>query len=260
MELKQNIKNILKKSLNIDDKSSRTEFLVFHLFYTILFSTILLGLNIGIFGSASELVGASMSFMIILLVIFSICIQLRRLEDIGLSGYYCFILMVPLVQFIYYISLFLIPSNYVEKKIIKRPYDSEYIPPTKGQYIFTWLIFAFLNYIISFAVTPNSPKISEGQNPFSYIIAFDGIIGNFILFISFILIYNSQKNLNVKKVLPWLILIILGSNIKFFEELKKLGVNLEFYLKEIVVLMIFSFITILAIYLYYRKNPKRWHD
>ena len=98
----------LKNYATFNGRATRTEYWMYYLFYMIIYFVIL---GIDIAGAAMEnealsLIGAVLIFLFILgLFIPTWAICFRRLHDVGKSGWYIFVNLIPIVGGIWFLVL-----------------------------------------------------------------------------------------------------------------------------------------------------------
>lgn len=108
------IKSVLvDKYASISGRANRTEFWIWQLFMAVL--NIILGvlsLALSSIGEGAVYVGGVLSVIVgLALLIPSICVTVRRLHDTGRGGGWCFIVLIPLVGWIWYLVLMLLPGE-----------------------------------------------------------------------------------------------------------------------------------------------------
>jgi uncharacterized membrane protein YhaH (DUF805 family) len=105
----------MKNSLKINEskspiygRSNRKHFLYFHLIYLIL------GF---IFSYLAQNFGHGLIVLyFIAFIIGKFFITIRRIRDIGISGWFYLLIFIPILGGLFYLSLFFIPTDYFKKE------------------------------------------------------------------------------------------------------------------------------------------------
>jgi uncharacterized membrane protein YhaH (DUF805 family) len=110
--------SVLKKYATFSGRSQRAEYWYFVLFNIII--TIVLGIISAVIGDDSSILGILYSLAVL---IPGIAVSVRRLHDVGKSGWMLLITLIPLIGAIWLFVLMVIDSN---------PSDNKYGPNPKG--------------------------------------------------------------------------------------------------------------------------------
>lgn len=108
------IKSVLvDKYASISGRANRTEFWVWQLFNLVLNIVLgVLSLALSSIGEGAVYVGGVLSVIVgLALLIPNICVAVRRLHDTGRGGGWWFIIFVPLVGWIWFLVLMLLPGE-----------------------------------------------------------------------------------------------------------------------------------------------------
>ncbi len=114
---------VLKKYAEFSGRARRTEYWMFVLF-NIIFSIVAIILD-NVLGTAIESVGYGLFYILYLLAVLlpSLAVTVRRLHDIGKSGGWIFIALIPLIGSIWLLVLLATDSQ---------PGENQYGPNPKG--------------------------------------------------------------------------------------------------------------------------------
>ncbi len=105
MDIKQAVKTVLANYANFQGRSGRPEYWWWVLAYLVAYIAVyLLG---GIVGAGEILA----SIVAIALLVPNVAVSVRRFHDIGKSGWWCLLFLVPIVNIIAWLFLFTKPSD-----------------------------------------------------------------------------------------------------------------------------------------------------
>lgn len=98
MSFKESIVNVFQNYANFSGRARRSEYWYFTLFI-FLVSAVLSGLNAAVFGTDAQmtLFTVIQSLFSLATLIPSIAVTVRRLHDIGKSGWFYFLILIPVV-------------------------------------------------------------------------------------------------------------------------------------------------------------------
>ena len=114
---------VLQNYINFSGRAQRAEYWYFYLFNTLIaVGVILIDISIGTY-NADAGTGLLHSMYVLCILLPSIAVAVRRLHDIGKSGWMLLILLIPLIGFIWLIILLVKDSE---------PGDNQYGPNPKG--------------------------------------------------------------------------------------------------------------------------------
>ena len=98
MSFKESIVNVFQNYANFSGRARRSEYWYFTLFI-FLVSAVLSGLNAAVFGTDAQMTIFTViqSLFSLATLIPSIAVTVRRLHDIGKSGWFYFLILIPVV-------------------------------------------------------------------------------------------------------------------------------------------------------------------
>ena len=98
MSFKESIVNVFQNYANFSGRARRSEYWYFTLFI-FLVSAVLSGLNAAVFGTDAQMTIFTViqSLFALATLIPSIAVTVRRLHDIGKSGWFYFLILIPVV-------------------------------------------------------------------------------------------------------------------------------------------------------------------
>ena len=98
MSFKESIVNVFQNYANFSGRARRSEYWYFTLFI-FLVSAVLSGLNAAVFGTDAQMTIFTIiqSLFSLATLIPSIAVTVRRLHDIGKSGWFYFLILIPVV-------------------------------------------------------------------------------------------------------------------------------------------------------------------
>lgn len=115
--------NAIRKYANFKGRASRSEFWYFLLF-NLIFSVLAVTLDQVI--GTTIIDGVDYGWIYLFYVLFSIlpglAVSIRRLHDVGKSGWFYFIILIPLIGPIWLIILFCTQSDYADNKFGPNPH------------------------------------------------------------------------------------------------------------------------------------------
>lgn len=104
MDIKQAVKTVLANYANFEGRSGRAEYWWWALAFTVAYAAVyILG---GILGTGILLA----QLFAVALLIPSIAVAVRRLHDVGLSGWWCLLAFAPIANLVFWLIFFTKPS------------------------------------------------------------------------------------------------------------------------------------------------------
>jgi uncharacterized membrane protein YhaH (DUF805 family) len=190
----------IRNYANFDDRASRTEYWMYGLFnlmFGIFFFCLDLSLKINFDG---HLVGPFYILFFLFSIIPSLSIAVRRLHDVGKSGSYLFLALIPFVG-LYVIVLYCTQSEDDENDYGEKPVNSDIADfiqdeKTSTTILVCYLVWIFLSKIIWTFIVSSSDKFYE--NP---IYKYFNLFSNFIWMFLPILLSLSVRNYKWKIIL-----------------------------------------------------------
>ena len=216
----------IRNYANFEDRASRTEywmFVLFNLMFALFFFCLDLLLKINFEG---HLVGPLYILYFLFSIIPSLSIAVRRLHDVGKSGSYLFLALIPLAG-LYLIALYCTESEDEENVYGDKPVNSdiaEFIQDSKTSttILISYLLWIFLSKIIWSMIIGSSERFYE--NPFyKYFNVFSNLIWMFLpIFLSL-----SVRNHKWKIIL--LICSVGYMLFEFYEFVKAIATNSSYF-------------------------------
>lgn len=207
----------IRNYANFEDRASRTEYWMFGLFnlmFAIFFFCIDLSFKINFEG---HLIGPLYILYFLFSIIPSLSIAVRRLHDVGKSGSYLFLALIPLAG-LYLIALYCKESEDEENDYGDKPLNSdiaEFIQDdkTSSTILISYLLWIFLSKIIWTLIMSSSIKFYENPT-YKYFNLFSNCLWMFLP----IILSLSVKNYKWKIIL--LVCSALYMIYSFFEFVK----------------------------------------
>lgn len=190
----------IRNYANFDDRASRTEYWMFCLFnltFAIFFFCIDLSFKINFDG---HLIGPFYILYLLFSFIPGLAVAVRRLHDVGKSGSYLFLALIPLVG-LYIIALYCTESEDEENDYGDKPVNSdisEFIldSKTSSTILISFLLWIFTSKIIWTFIVSSSERFYE--NP---IYKYFNLLSNFIWMFIPIILSLSVRNYKWKIIL-----------------------------------------------------------
>lgn len=209
----------LRNFNNFDGRSSRTEYWMFGLFnimFAILFFCIDIYFKINF---ERQLFGPCYIIYALFSFLPSLALAIRRLHDVGKSGSYLFLALIPLVG-LYILALFCTKSEDEENDYGEKPVNSDIADfiqddKTSTTILICYLLWIFLSKVIWSFIVNSSERFYE--NPFY---KYFNIFSNFIWMFLPIIVSLSVRNYRWKIIL--LICSVLYMIYAFYEFIKAL--------------------------------------
>lgn len=105
MDIQQSVKTVLGNYANFEGRSGRSEYWWWVLAYMIAYAAVyIVGGIVGLGRPLAAILGLA-------LLIPNITVSVRRFHDIGKSGWWCLIFLIPLVNIVAWIYFFIKPSE-----------------------------------------------------------------------------------------------------------------------------------------------------
>lgn len=114
MMIIENYKNVLSKYAQFEGKATRSEYWYFVLANLII--AIILGIISGIIGDETGILSLIYGLIVFLP---TLAVAVRRLHDIGKSGWWWFINIVPIIGSIWFLILMVMPSKSTKAPSLK---------------------------------------------------------------------------------------------------------------------------------------------
>ena len=99
MTMMQAVRSAFQNYFNFKDRSRRSEYWYFTLFL-FLTGIVLSFVDIGVLGYAPEEIGPLSALLSLLTIIPGLAVSVRRLHDIGRSGWFLLLVLIPIVGWI----------------------------------------------------------------------------------------------------------------------------------------------------------------
>lgn len=212
----------IRNYANFDDRASRTEYWMFSLFnlmFALLFFCLDLSFKINFSG---HLIGPLYLLYFLFSIIPSLAIAVRRLHDVGKSGSYLFLALIPLAG-LYLIALYCTESEDDENDYGDQPVNSDiaefiYDSKTSTTILIAYLFWIFLSKIIWSFMAGSSLKFYESSF-YKYFSLFSSILWLF----SPLFLALSVRNFKWKIIL--LVVAALYMIYGFYEFVKAFALN-----------------------------------
>jgi len=188
---------VLRKYAVFSGRASRKEYWVFYLF-NFTFCAIAIILD-NILGIANESLGYGPVYGVYALglLIPVLAVTVRRLHDVGKSGWMIFIVFIPFVGAIWLIVLLASKGNPEKNKFGEEPEDLHIDYPVTDEIIFVYILWAFLMHALLGIL---ERVITLSISPFSHqtvLIFFNVVAGSFPLALALVVKNKSKRILLV---------------------------------------------------------------
>jgi uncharacterized membrane protein YhaH (DUF805 family) len=216
----------IRNYANFEDRASRTEYWMFGLFnlmFALFFFCLDLSFKINFEG---HLIGPLYILYFLFSIIPSLSIAVRRLHDVGKSGNYLFLALIPFAG-LYLIALYCTKGEDEENDYGDQPVNSDiaefiYDSKTSTTILISYLLWIFLSKIIWSIIVGSSERFYENSF-YKYFNLFSTIVWLFLP------IFLSLSVRNYK----WKILLLVGSVLYmlygFYEFIKAFATNSSYF-------------------------------